>query len=633
MGRMLSIAAGFRRRALLTALALFALLAAFALTTSPASAQNCSPAASQGTAPSGWQTYCWLNFSNYNDTIARTAAGQNLSFALPDGSTLSFNVKTSTTAPVMVAKLAPSWTGAAVGNTAFLGIPGSPVLYQQAGGTTEMTFSSILVMPPPGIPPVTIYSFVAADAESTNQGESLSFTTNGTGWVELDEVPPISGSVYPSRTGAGTATFTETGVAGTVGGYIVGSTGPTTVSTTLVGGGLQGAMFAVRFASLRLTKQISGARVDPSDQFKFDIRPTASTLPMATGTTSGAGLGPFNQAVATLASGVPLTLEESMVPGSASSLAKYRSVLNCTNSTVNSPATPLPSNVVTTSYSFGALQFGDNILCTFTNQPFPHLTLQKQMGGSGRRFSTDQFTLNIASGATVVATTTTSGTGTTVTNGVTPLFQATSGSPYTVTEVGAGATSLGLYTPSLACVNAATSSTTALPTTVGGTITPVMGDVITCTIINTRKPSSALLTVVKYSTLVSDPVNGTTNPKMIPGAILRYFITVTNTGNTVVDANSIVITDPMPGETIYNAASPVQFTNGPTASGLSAFNASTMVTFSSQTGGGTPFTYTPNTAGFDSNVKGLRLAPGGTMAAATATTQPSFTVSFLVQVK
>ncbi len=598
----------------------------------PAAAQNCSPATSQGTAPSGWQTYCWLNFATYNDTTARSAAGQNFSFALSDGSTLSFNVKTSTTSPAMAARTAPSWTGAAVGNTAFLGIPGSPILYQQAGGTTVLTFSSIVVTPPPGVPPVTVYSFVAADAESTNQGESLSFVTNGTGWVELDEVPPISGNLYPARTGAGTSTFTETGVAGTVGGYIVGSTGPTTVTTTLVGGGLQGAMFAVRFASLRLTKQISGARVDAADQFKFDIKATASGTVMATGTTSGTGLGPFNQAVATLASGVPLTIEESMAPGSVSTLAKYRSTLNCTNGTVNFPATPLPSNVVTTSYNFGALQFGDNILCTFTNQPFPHVRLTKALAGTGRRFAGDQFTMNINQSATTVATTTTTGTGTTVTNGSTPQYQATVGQSYTFNEVASGTTNLLQYTSTIACTKPA-GSTTVLPTVVGGSITPQMGDVIECTITNTPNSANGLLTVVKFSTVISDPINGTINPKMLPGAVVRYSIVVTNTGTLNISNNSIIITDPLPPEFLYHAATPVTFTNGTPASGLNAFNAATMVTFSSATGGGAPYTYVPNTAGYDVNVKGLRIAPRGIMGGATAAGQPSFTVSFLGQIK
>ncbi len=39
----------------------------------------------------------------------------------------------------------------------------------------------------------------------------------------------------------------------------------------------------------------------------------------------------------------------------------------------------------------------------------------------------------------------------------------------------------------------------------------------------------AALSVAKISTLICDPFNGTTNPKNIPGAIVRWTITITNT--------------------------------------------------------------------------------------------------------
>jgi uncharacterized repeat protein (TIGR01451 family) len=598
---------------------------------SPAMAASCSQATSQGTAPPAWQTYCWLDFTSYNDTTARTAAGQNFSYTLSDGATLTFNVKTSTTAPAMVSITAPSWTGAAVGNTAFLGIPGKPILYQQAGGTTVLTFSSILITPPPGAPAVTAYAFVAADAESTNNGESLTFNTNGGGWSILDQVDPISGTLYPTIAGTGTATFTETGVAGTVGGYIVGSNSPTTVTTTLVGGGLQGAMFAVRFASMRLTKVITGARVDPTDQFKFDIQATSTATTLATGTTSGTGNGPFTAAAVSLASGIPLTVTESMAAGSASTLAKYSSRLTCINGATGT-GTLVPTNVATTSYSFGTLAFGDAIQCTFTNAAYPHLRLQKALGTGGRVFNTDQFAMNITTGSTTVATTTTTGTGTTVTTGATALTQVVAGTAYSLAETSA---SLPQYTQAMACTNAATGSTTTLPTTVPGTITPQLGDVITCTLTNTRKPANATLTVAKVSSVISDPVNGAVNPKAIPGAVVRYFITVTNTGTLAVDASSIVITDPLPSTVTYNGGSTVTFTNGTPSSGITTFNAATDVRFSNLAATPSGFaacTYTPS-AGYDPAVKHVCIRPTGTMAGATAAGQPNFTVSFLTQIK
>jgi hypothetical protein len=68
------------------------------------------------------------------------------------------------------------------------------------------------------------------------------------------------GSTYRRAPVSAAQTFTVTGVPGTVGANIVGSSTPTSLTTTIVvGGGLQGVMFAVRFASIRLNLQLTGA--------------------------------------------------------------------------------------------------------------------------------------------------------------------------------------------------------------------------------------------------------------------------------------------------------------------------------------------------------------------------------------
>jgi uncharacterized repeat protein (TIGR01451 family) len=613
---------------------LLAVLAACAIAgATPAAAQTCGSATTQGSAPAGWQTYCWLDFSTYNDATARSIGGQNFAFTLSDGSVLSFNLRaTSTAASAATAIAAPSWTGAAVGNSAFIGIPGRPVLYMaNSGSTVNFTISSILITPPPGAPAVTAYAFVAADAESTDGGETIQFGTNGGGWILLDQVNATSGPNMPTQSGIGTSNFTTTGggLPSPTGGYIVGTSSPTQVTAQMVGSGLQGVMFAVRFASIRLNKQIGGARVAAADQFTFRINATSSGTTLATGTTTGTGLGPFTAAAVSLASGLPLTINESMAAGSASTLSQYRSVLNCTNGTAGSP-TVLPTNVETTSYAFGSLSFGDAIQCVFTNTPHPHIRLRKALGTGGRRFNGDQFTVRIMNGTTVISSSTTTGTTTTLAGGDTAMVQLVSGTAYSLDELASGTANLGNYTSVMACTNTNTTSTTVRPTTVPGPITPVLGDVITCTLTNTRR-SSAVLAIEKVSTVISDPVNGTTNPKMIPGTIVEYAITVTNVGNLAVDASTIVLTDPLPANVAYDTTTGVSFTNGTTASGLNAFNVATMVTYSNQVGGGAPFTYTPS-AGFDANMRGLRIAPTGTMAAATGTTQPSFTVRFRARV-
>lgn len=602
---------------------MFVLLMGFGSTS--AQAQSCASATTQGTAPQGWETYCWLDFSAYNDATARSASGQNFSFNLSDGSTLSFNLRvTPTTATAFNSIAAPSWTGAAVGNTAFLGIPGRPVLYTASAGAKSITFSGITITPPPGAPAVTAYSFVAADAESTNDGENLQFVTNGSGWQILDQVNPISGNTYPTITGTGTSTFTETGVPGTVGGYIVGSNSPTTVTTNMTAGGLQGAMFAVRFASIRLRKTITGARVNAADQFTFRVSATSSGTTLASGTTTGTGNGPFSATPLSLASGIGLTLSEAMAAGSVSTLAKYESRLTCMNTTTSS-TTPLPNNLLTTSYNFGALQFGDAVICVFNNAAFPHIRISKALGATGRRFSTDQFTVRINQGTTVVASATTTGTGTTVTGGNTGLVQVTQGTAYALDEIMSGPGSLSQYTSALACTNATNGVTTTFPTTVPANITPVLGDIISCVVTNTRLAGNATLVVSKTSTILSDGVSAA-NPKSIPGAIVRYTITVQNTGNLSVDANSIVIVDAFPPNFTLDASTPFTFTEGTRPSNLNAFNQGSMVTYSNT--GSAPFT-APLGSGYNAAIRAFRYAPTGTMQGANTSGPSSFSISFV----
>ena len=52
---------------------------------------------------------------------------------------------------------------------------------------------------------------------------------------------------------------------------------------------------------------------------------------------------------------------------------------------------------------------------------------------------------------------------------------------------------------------------------------------------------SAALTVTKAEAVLSDPINGTTDPLHIPGATIEYTITIVNTGS--IDATNVGITD------------------------------------------------------------------------------------------
>lgn len=84
----------------------------------------------------------------------------------------------------------------------------------------------------------------------------------------------------------------------------------------------------------------------------------------------------------------------------------------------------------------------------------------------------------------------------------------------------------------------------------------------------------------------------------------------------------------MPANTSYNAASPIVFTDGLTASSLDPFDPATMTNFSDQPSGTAPYSYTPNTAGFDPNVTGIIVNPSGILAASNGSDNLCFTISF-----
>ncbi len=128
--------------------------------------------------------------------------------------------------------------------------------------------------------------------------------------------------------------------------------------------------------------------------------------------------------------------------------------------------------------------------------------------------------------------------------------------------------------------------------------------------------------VIKSSTLISDPVNGTTSPLHIPGAILNYQILTTNSGNGSPDTNTVVVTDALDSSKLeFDVTTGITFTAN--TSGL------TLGTVSyAHTATPTIYTYTP-TGPYDANVAGIKITTSGTFASAGA----SFTLNFRVRIK
>ena len=79
-------------------------------------------------------------------------------------------------------------------------------------------------------------------------------------------------------------------------------------------------------------------------------------------------------------------------------------------------------------------------------------------------------------------------------------------------------------------------------------------------------------TIVLAVSVISDPINGTLNPVSMPGAILRYTITVENIGLGESNPDTVVISDFLPPETrlvLGNPMAPVTMSPGAEPSGLS----------------------------------------------------------------
>lgn len=135
----------------------------------------------------------------------------------------------------------------------------------------------------------------------------------------------------------------------------------------------------------------------------------------------------------------------------------------------------------------------------------------------------------------------------------------------------------------------------------------------------------AALSVSKVSSIISDPVNGTTNPKAIPGAMIEYLITVANGGPSATDSGTVIVRDDGPADAkmclIGRTGGPVIFAEPSGASGLtytftSLSAAADSLEFSNDAGA--TYTYTPvaDGEGCDTAITNFRVRPGGALSAA-----------------
>ena len=133
----------------------------------------------------------------------------------------------------------------------------------------------------------------------------------------------------------------------------------------------------------------------------------------------------------------------------------------------------------------------------------------------------------------------------------------------------------------------------------------------------------ATLSVTKISALISDPVNLTSNPKAIPGALVEYLISVANNGTAATDTNSVVVIDNGPPDAklcqIDRVGGPVVYTD-PGGSGLTYSFASLSsgtdnLEFSDDNGGSWTYVPVADSQSCDADVTAFRVRPGGGLGA------------------
>jgi hypothetical protein len=145
------------------------------------------------------------------------------------------------------------------------------------------------------------------------------------------------------------------------------------------------------------------------------------------------------------------------------------------------------------------------------------------------------------------------------------------------------------------------------------------------------------LSMTKASVAFSDPLNGTTNPKLIPGAFVDYTLTVNNPAAVTgpppipgysVTSGSVIVSDPTPtnlalfvgnlgggtsGPAVFNAG-----TSGMAYTYTSLASATDNIEFSNNNGTSWTYTPVPDVNGVDTLVTNVRMRPTNAMPSGTS---------------
>lgn len=481
----------------------------------------------------------WFNFGNLTLNPGDSLTG--LSGTLNDGSTVTFDLSltnVSGAARNFTAVSTPTWGAAFFGTAGYNGIIGNVALISQlvfSPGSNMVTLSNIVVKDADGNP-ITDFTAVVADVESTGVGEPWEWKTDGAAW---NLFTTLGNSSSPALTGIGTQTVNIIGNAPVnQNAYILTTKSPTKLTmdtiTPTVSGGRQA--FAVGFAITRVTvqKQV-GERLNPADQFVLNIAGT----PNAQATTTGIADGIQNEkAIVYASAGSTYTISELMAPNSVSALNQYTIITSALNDTTAGSIPPtgtLPINFTPA--------LGDNVTYTILNA-VPE-TFSKTVDKAYADISdvlTYTVTVNNPNAFTV---------NNVIVNDSTPVGTSYLGNlvvsaPYTGTSPATGITitSIGPDDSVTLTWQVKVNTTPPVPTPITNLANVIVPN-------GTSGSTNPVQTQVSHAFVSTMKMVDKTNANV--SDILTYSLTLNNFGNTA--ANNVVIHDSIPSGTTYIAGS------------------------------------------------------------------------------
>ncbi len=525
-------------------------------------------------------------------------------------STYRFEALLDITAPAgvpakaIVAASYPTWTGAFLGNNGFYtGVTGYPALYQavDAGGTgvsaanrtTTIRLREIKMFS--GSSPVSGYSVVMADAESTDGNEQIRFShSGGSGmqWLPNNPVAFTSAGTDTQRRNAavGSQVCLGTSVTAwssiTIAGNSVTCIGTSTtkngtamvnvlppaspsaswsVTQELQGGGRQGVAFGVLMARANLTVNVADRVIDSTGnpttaEFQASVS-AAGSVPSVATTGPTALTGEVTPSFPLPATGTQLNFAG--VPNAYDS--SYTQSWQCTKTGDDTPAywpatgqtssTPPP-----TDDAWFVLKPGYYIGCTVTYTP-PYVTLLKSVNQNGTAAANTaaHWDLTLAGSGAFAATTSNStragaATATAALKRPIAVNSADPADVYTLGETGPTSSPwmYGYDWTNITC--SANSGSTAFPSSAftkttnsegqvtSATLKVAKGNNITCTYTNTANKPHLIVKKDAFAapgTFASSLLNwGTAVPAQ---STVYYRVTFDNTGGTA--AMSVAYTD------------------------------------------------------------------------------------------